>query len=97
MKDIEVNISSISNMQKQIGEAVKTLDSSLKTMYEGVAELNRTWEGPNHTDFVTLFEQRYEEMKKLGKTLESYQKVVKEAGKTYDKCEQEVYQLVQSI
>lgn len=97
MADLEVNISSINGMQKQFGEAIETLESSLEAMYAGVTELNKTWEGPNHTEFVENFQNRYESLCELNKELKSYKKAVKQAGNIYNQCEESVYQMVQGI
>lgn len=97
MPDIEVNTSSISGMQKQFGESIEALESSLETMYAGVAELNKTWDGPNHTEFTENFQERYEQMLELNKALKSYKKAVKQAGKTYEQCEETVYQMIRGL
>lgn len=96
MADIEVDTSEISALEKKIESAVEGLDENLGNMYRSVSELNDTWEGPNHDEFVENFENRYLNMKELEKSLKSYLKALRKARKTYAKCESEVFQIVRN-
>lgn len=97
MADLEVNTSSISSMQTTLEEAVESLESTLKAMYASVNDLNATWEGPNHDEFVRDFQNRYEQMQKLNQAFKSYSNSVKQANKIYRKCEDEVWQIVRGM
>ena len=94
MADLAVDTDAINSMVKRMSDSSEVLESSLSMMYESVRELNRTWEGPNHTAFVETFEQRYQVMEKLNQSMKKYVASVKKARKAYADCEEEVNSLV---
>lgn len=94
MEDIKVIIDSMSSMIKKVGDSVDDLDQLLKSMYESVTGLNKTWEGPNHTEFIETFENHYEDMEKMNKSMKAYHKSLKEAEKLYEKCLDEIDSIV---
>ncbi len=96
MADIEVNSTSISQMEKSIREELENLKGIMKNLYAGVEELNQTWEGPNHQDFEKAFVEQYTDMSQLENMLEHYADSLKKAAKTYGKCEKEVAQIVRN-
>lgn len=94
MADLAVNLDSMTGTIRSISEAVNTLEDHLKLMQESVSELNQTWEGPNHDEFVEKFGERYEMMVQLNKMLRKYLSSMKKAKKTYTSCEETVNNLV---
>lgn len=96
MADVEVDVSLISSMEKRFEEEIEQLQEDLSSLYTSVEELNQTWEGPNHEEFVKNFENRYLDMTELDRSLKSYLKALKKAQKTYTDCESEVFRIVRN-
>lgn len=85
MADIEVNSTSISQMEKSIREELENLKGIMKNLYAGVEELNQTWEGPNHQDFEKAFVEQYTDMSQLENMLEHYADSLKKSSKNLRK------------
>lgn len=94
MADLEVSVTSLKSMQKTVSTSVSELERLLQEMYTSVKILNNTWEGPNHKEFIEKFEANYENMANLNRSLKAYAKALKKAGSLYEKCEEEVWQIV---
>lgn len=96
MADLDVNTSEMSALENKLESAIESLHENLGNLYTSVNELNATWEGPNHDEFVENFENRYLNMTELEKSLKSYLKALKKAKKTYTQCEEDVSQIVRN-
>ena len=94
MADLKINTSSLNKMHKNILETIENLDNLLKEMYKSVNDLHTTWEGPNHERFVSDFKKKYENMKKVNRSLNVYADAVKRAKEQYEKTEEEIMQIM---
>lgn len=97
MADLEVNVQSIKSMRSSLQELVDQLDGMLDDMYQSVEELHQTWDGPNHIEFTSRFENRHANMKDMDKSLSSFVKAIKKAQSLYGQCEEEVWNIVRGM
>lgn len=96
MADIEINTESLASTVQKLEAQTELLENALKNMYQGIEELNQTWEGPNHDEFEADFSGKHADMKELNKMLKSYVRALKKAEKTYESCEDDVYSVVRA-
>ena len=93
MKTMKVSTGSIDDARKRAEEEVENFSEMLEKMHVGVEELNASWEGGNHDEFVETFAERYKQMVKAVELLRGYLKSLASASKAYGNCESEVSKL----
>ena len=94
MKQVKVNTDSIRHCHREASSRLENLRSVLGSMHKSVDELNETWEGANHNQFVEEFENLYGNMEQVCNTLDSYLTSVNESAQLYETCDSEIASLV---
>lgn len=90
MKRMKVNTDSIGNARKLSNDEVRNLEKAIADMDKSVKELNATWKGGNHDEFVARYEERYKLVQNAQQMLDEYLQGVATAVKKYEQCESEV-------
>lgn len=92
--DVKVNFGEMESRIQKLENDVIKLEKSIKNMKKNSDDLNLTWKGPNHTNFVNKFNVRYGDMEKFTKTLTNYAKILKLVKNQYLKVDDEVRSLI---
>jgi WXG100 family type VII secretion target len=85
--------SDISNIQSQYDAVVKAKEA----LMTAVNSMNGMWAGSAHDTFVSAFNNDYERIGNLCKTIDNIIKCLENAKKEYAKCEQTVRSYVDAI
>ncbi|MBO6137336.1 MAG: WXG100 family type VII secretion target [Lachnospiraceae bacterium] len=85
-----------SDIEKYIS-AVSDIELQMQKVYDGIASLNSMWTGTAHDEFIKQFNADNEDMKELITSLNQFKESLKYADEEYNKCENQVAELVNSI
>lgn len=94
---VEVNTDILQSDINQLNEHLNRIESQLSQMYGQVEELNTLWKGQANAAFSTQFRQDNETMKDVISELKKYSESLSQARVKYDKCEDSVQDMVNSI
>lgn len=97
IKEIEQNTDYLSDDITRLEEEKAALEQAIDAMFAAVQELETTWKGPAKESFRIQFQNDYEKCSELNKTLESLIDRLRVAKNEYDRCENEVGNIVNSI
>lgn len=97
IKEIEQNTDYLSDDITRLEEEKAALEQAIDAMFAAVQELETTWKGPAKESFRIQFQNDYEKCSELNKTLESLIDKLRVAKNEYDRCENEVGNIVNSI
>lgn len=97
IKEIEQNTDYLSDDITRLEEEKAALEQAIDAMFAAVQELETTWKGPAKESFRIQFQNDYEKCSELNKTLESLIDKLRVAKNEYDRCENEVENIVNSI
>ena len=92
--DIAVEFGEMNSTISKLENDIKDLETSIKKMKESITELNKTWDGQNHADFVSKFDMRCEDIEKFTKTLKNYKNALSLIKKQYESVENQVSSLI---
>lgn len=97
IKEIEQNTDFLSDDISRLESEKAALERAMDEMFAAVRELDSTWEGSAKNGFEVQFQNDYEKCKELNKILESLIEKLRTARSEYDKCENEVGNIVRAI
>ena len=92
--DIKVNTSEMESVVSKLEEDVTNLNDAINKMKKGVEDLNQTWEGNNHDEFVKKFDGRYEDIEKFTKSLEKYTNILRLVKESYAKVDSDINAMI---
>lgn len=96
-KEITVNTSTLTGDINELQTALTNARTQLNEMFNQVRELDAMWDGAANAEFNVQFNNDYENMKKLCKTIESLISCMRYARDQYGACEKNVNGIVSSI
>ena len=94
---IEQNTDRLSDDITRLETEKAALESAIEEMFDAVRNLETTWEGPAKQTFQQQFQSDYQTCREMQKTLETLIEKLRTARVEYDKCEDEVGDIVRSI
>lgn len=97
IKEIEQNTDFLSDDITRLEDEKAVLEQAMDEMFAAVEELESTWQGPAKAGFTVQFQNDYERCKEMSNTLESLIGKLRTARSEYDKCENEVGNIVRAI
>lgn len=97
IREIEQNTDFLSDDIARLEEEKAALGQAIDAMFDAVQKLETTWKGPAKEAFQTQFQADYQTCKEMNKTLETLIDKLRTAGAEYDRCEEEVGNIVRSI
>lgn len=96
-KKIKVNTNNLKNDANEVLELTKQAKANIKKMYDAVSELDGMWDGPANEAFMNQFRNDYEAFIDLCSYVENLSSKMKSSSNEYNKCEDNVYQLINKI
>lgn len=97
IKEIEQNTDFLSDDIARLEEEKAALEQAIDAMFDAVQNLETTWKGSAKEAFRTQFQADYQTCKEMNKTLETLIGKLRTARAEYDRCEEEVGNIVRSI
>lgn len=97
IKEIEQNTDFLADDIARLEEQRTALEKAMEAMFAAVEELESTWQGPAKAQFTVQFQNDLERCREMNKTLESLIEKLRTARSEYDKCENEVGNIVRAI
>ncbi|SDZ97381.1 WXG100 family type VII secretion target [Oribacterium sp. KHPX15] len=97
VKEIEISTDRLKADVETLNGNITQLETQMRNMFNSMRDLDRTWEGPAHSQFDAQFSQDLESFEEMIGTLNELNNALKHAADEYDKCESKVYSLVMSI
>ncbi len=97
IKEIEQNTDFLADDISRLEEERTALEKAMEAMFAAVQELESTWQGPAKAQFTVQFQNDFEKCREMNKTLESLIEKLRTARSEYDKCENEVGNIVRAI
>lgn len=94
---IEINTDILNSDISVIEGHLNTINEKLKGMYDSVGELNTMWKGQANAAFNSQFLKDYESMQALLSNLDKYKNSMLEAKNKYERCENSVHSMVNSL
>ena len=92
-KDIDVSTEGISSTRSSAYDTFdEALRANLSQMTISIEALNATWEGPNHQNFVSTYEEHKDDLDAFHDALSAYLRAWSEAFREYNNCESDVAQ-----
>jgi WXG100 family type VII secretion target len=97
IKEIEQNTDYLADDISRLEQEKTILEQAIDEMFAAVRDLDSTWEGPAKAAFVNQFQVDYNRCKEMNNRLASLIEKLETARNEYDKCENEVGDIVRSI
>lgn len=97
MNEIKINTTRLGTDAAQVLSLINNMERQLNNMKSNVDQLNGMWEGPAKQAFTQAFENDRSFAEAILKELKSLQGFETQAKDKYEKCEQQVSSLVDSI
>ena len=94
---IEIETRSLGQDRETIQTQTEGLRNRLGQMLEQMESLSGMWEGPAKESFMVQFRTDYEFMQEFLKDMDKYIQAMAYAENEYNKCDNDVAQLVASI
>ncbi len=94
---IEVDTGVLQRDTGDIQDSINTVDRNLKAMFEGIQTLNGMWKGTANSVFNAQFNNDYRTMENILKEMQAYIEALDRASFEYNKCENEVGDIVKAI
>lgn len=97
INEIEMNTSTLGRDIETLEDAVGRMEQCANEMFANIQDLSRMWSGNAHTAFQQQFQMDYESCQELHRVLGELVDSLQHAREEYDKCEQNVDNLIRSI
>lgn len=94
---LEINTSALYADIQEIENNVAILERESERMFDEIMELNATWKGPANVAYNEQFRTDYDIICEMMKDLRQYVNELYEADKAYNRCEEQVGELVRNI
>lgn len=94
---LEINTSALYADIQEIENNVAILERESEHMFDEIMELNATWNGPANDAYNEQFRTDYGIICEMMKDLRQYVNELYEADKAYNRCEEQVGELVRNI
>ena len=96
-REITVDTRTLAGDISELETALSAAEAQLEEMFNQVANLDATWEGPANAEFNRQFGIDYESAKDMLGNVRSLIECMTYAREQYDICENDVYGIVSSI
>lgn len=97
IKEIEINTVKLFQDIETLETDVEKFDNQMKKMFSSISELDAMWDGPASEAFKQQFQIDYQFCEEMSKVLKDLIESLKHAREEYDKCEQNVEDLICAI
>ena len=94
---IRVNTSSLNRTRENVANQIKNIRTQITAMRNDVQAMNSMWEGESHTAFNTAFQADISRLENLCKSLDGIVNYENNAVAEYNRCENNVRQMVENI
>lgn len=95
--EIRVNTTRLGSDADNVARLIASMEKELSSMQHNIAAMNKMWKGPAKQAFQAAFENDRQAAVDVLRELKSLQTFETQAKKKYEKCEQQVASLVNSI
>ena len=95
--EIAVNTGTLAKTVGDLNADLEKVRSNIEKMYEAVAALDNTWDGPSNEVFRAMFMADKSAMEEICKGLKKIIDSMDTAKKEYELCENDVSQIVAAI
>lgn len=95
--ELKINTSRLGSDADQVRHHISNMEKQINAMKSGINQLNSMWEGPAKKAFVQAFEDDRVAAVEIIKELKSLNSFENQAKSKYEKCENQVSSLVDSI
>lgn len=94
---LEINTSALYADIREIENSIAILESESEQMFDEIVGLNATWKGQANAAYNEQFRTDYGIICEMLKELRQYVNELYEADKAYNRCEEQVGELVRNI
>lgn len=97
MQRIEIDTAALRRCISTVEADITALEREIEKAYEGIRQLDTTWDGAANAAFNAQFNADYTRMKEICGVLKQYNSNLQQAKKQYDDGESNVADIVASI
>ena len=97
LSPVEVDINALGRKIEDMGNAEKSFEGQINTLYEKILSLNAMWTGEAANAFQTKAKADYEQIKEQINEMKSLTQQYGEAKNCYAECEGKVAETIASI
>lgn len=97
MADVRMNTSAFKNDIEALRNEVSLIEGDFKKIYTDIEHLGTMWKGRASVAFSSGFSKDYENVQEVLKLIRNYINRLEVEHKEYEKCENKVIDIVQSV
>lgn len=97
IEEVEIDIGQLSSDLDQLCQLRVKLKQNMGLMEESIKELNNTWEGAAHDEFIRGFDEDCKSINEMMTTLSQFLESLEYARNEYSKCDADIKSSVDAI
>ncbi|MBQ7133478.1 MAG: WXG100 family type VII secretion target [Ruminococcus sp.] len=97
MAEVKMNTSAFKNDINGLRNEFELIEAEFRKIYKDVEYLGTMWKGRASTAFGTSFSKDYENVQEVLRLIKNYINRLETEHKEYEKCENKVIDIVQSV